>query len=109
MKNAKPDTGSSFDDFLREEGLFDEASAKALKCALAEQLEEGMVPVKLKKVTMEQRMDTSGAQLDRVPNPENTSIQLDTLIRAAHAVGKDVEIRLKPRVRRPAALRVALI
>jgi antitoxin HicB len=113
MKNANlktnPHLGSCFDDFLREEGLFDEANAKALKRALAEQLEDGMVSAKLTKVSMAQRMDTSRAQLDRVLNPDNTSIQLDTLIRAAHAVGRDVEIRLKRRVRRvePVRARVA--
>ena len=50
---------------------------------------------KLSKVTMAQRMATSRSQLDRVLDPSNLSIQLDTLIKAASAVGKTVEIRLK--------------
>jgi hypothetical protein len=49
----------------------------------------------LSKVVMAQRMVTSRSQLDRVLDPENLSIQLDTLIKAARAVGKTVEIRLK--------------
>ncbi len=101
-KSAKvnPHTGSSFDDFLKEDGIFEEVQARALKRALAEQLDEAMQSGKLSKVTMAQRMATSRSQLDRVLDPSNLSIQLDTLIKAASAVGKTVEIRLKRDVRR---------
>lgn len=50
---------------------------------------------KLTKVNMARRMATSRSQLDRVLDPSNLSIQLDTLIKAASAVGRTVEIRLK--------------
>jgi antitoxin HicB len=50
---------------------------------------------KLSKVAMAQRMSTSRSQLDRVLDPTNLSVQLDTLIRTANAVGKTVEIKLK--------------
>ena len=92
---ANPHTGSNFDDFLKEDGIFEEVQARALKRALAEQLDDAMQSGKLNKVTMAQRMATSRSQLDRVLDPSNLSIQLDTLIKAASAVGRIVEIRLK--------------
>lgn len=99
-KRSNPHTGSSFDTFLKGEGIFDQVNAKALKRALAEQIEESMATAKLSKVAMAQRMSTSRSQLDRVLDPDNLSVQLDTLIRAARAVGKDVEIRIKRPTRR---------
>jgi antitoxin HicB len=95
MAKHNPHTGSRFDDFLKEEGIYDEVQAKALKRALAEQLAESMQITKLGKTEMARRMGTSRSQLDRVLDPENTSVQLDTLIRAARAVGKIVEIKIK--------------
>ena len=92
---ANPHTGSNFDDFLKEDGIFEEVQARALKRALAEQLDEAMQSGRLSKVKMAQRMATSRSQLDRVLDPGNLSIQLDTLIKAASAVGRTVEIRLK--------------
>lgn len=94
-KQTNPHRGSSFDDFLKDEGMFDEVHAKALKRALAEQIEDSMASAKLTKVAMAARMATSRSQLDRVLDLDNLSVQLDTLIRAARAVGKDVEIRIK--------------
>lgn len=94
---AKPNrnTGSSFDDFLKDEGIFDEVQARSLKRALTEQLEESMEDAKLTKLEMARKMATSRSQLDRVLDPENVSVQLDTLIKAARAVGKEVEIRIR--------------
>ncbi len=102
-----PHTGSSFDDFLKADGIYEEVQARALKRALAEQLMDAMQSNKISKVHMAQRMATSRSQLDRVLDPSNLSIQLDTLIKAASAVGSTVEIRLKrnsPRTRAKAAL-----
>ena len=96
MAKPNPHTGSSFDDFLKQENLFEEVHAKALKRALAEQIGEGMEAAKLTKMAMAEKMATSRSQLDRVLDPENVSIQLDTLIKAARAVGQVVEIRMKP-------------
>ena len=90
-----PHTGSGFDEFLAEEGIFDEVQARALKRALAEQLEEGMVAAKLTKIRMAEQMKTSRSQLDRVLDPDNVSIQLDTLIKAARALGRIVEIQIR--------------
>jgi hypothetical protein len=91
----RPRTGSSFDDFLKEEGAYEEVVAKALKRALAEQLEEGMQSAKLTKVAMARRTSTSRSQLERVLDPENVSVQRDTLLKAARAVGKTVATRPK--------------
>jgi len=100
VTKANPHTGSSFDDFLKEDGIYEQVQARALKRALAEQLDDAMQSSKLSKVSMAQRMATSRSQLDRVLDPGNLSIQLDTLIKAAGAVGRTVEIRLKQDTKR---------
>lgn len=97
---VNPHAGSNFDDFLKKDGIYEEVQARALKRALAEQLDDAMQSVNLSKVGMAQRMATSRSQLDRVLDPSNLSIQLDTLIKAASAVGKTVEIRLKRETKR---------
>jgi antitoxin HicB len=95
MPKRNPHEGSSFNDFLREDGLFEEVQAKALKRALAEQLQDSMESAKLSKAKMAQMMATSRSQLDRVLDPDNVSVQLDTLMKAAAAVGKTVEIKIR--------------
>ena len=95
MAKRNPRTGSKFDDFLKEEGIYEEVQAKAIKRALAEQLEERMQVAHLTKFEMARKMATSRSQLDRVLDPGNVSVQLDTLIKAAHALGKEIEINLK--------------
>jgi antitoxin HicB len=102
MAKGNVHTGSRFDDFLKEEGIFDEVRAKALKRALAEQLEDSMQVAKLTKVAMARKMATSRSQLDRVLDPNNVSVQLDTLVKAARAVGKEVEIKIKKTHKRAA-------
>jgi antitoxin HicB len=95
MKKPNPHSGSNFDDFLEEEGIFEEVQAKALKRVVAEQIEDSMQTAKLTKMAMADKMATSRSQLDRILDPNNLSVQLDTLIRAARAVGKVVEIKIK--------------
>ena len=94
-KKRDPHLGSNFDDFLKEEGLFEEVQARALKRALSEQIADSMLEAKLTKVKMAEIMATSRSQLDRVLDPDNVSVQLDTLIKAARAVGKTVEITIR--------------
>lgn len=94
MAKNNPHTGSSFDDFLKEQDIYDEVTAKALKRALVEQLRESMLLQKISKVAMANRMETSRTQVDRLLDPDNLRIQFDSLVRAATAVGKRVEIRL---------------
>jgi hypothetical protein len=95
MAKSNPHTGGRFDDFLKEEGIYDEVQARALKRALAEQIGESMQAASLTKTAMAAKMSTSRSQLDRVLDPDNLSIQLDTLIKAARAVGKAVEIKIR--------------
>uniref|UniRef100_UPI004057A7A0 XRE family transcriptional regulator n=1 Tax=Candidatus Electrothrix sp. TaxID=2170559 RepID=UPI004057A7A0 len=86
--------GSSFDDFLEEEGLLaeTETEAVAIKRVIAYQVNQTMKAQKLSKVAMAQKMNTSRSALDRLLDPKNTSITLQTLERAAHAVGKRLRI-----------------
>ena len=95
MAKRNPHAGSNFDDFLKDEGMFEEVQAKALKRALAEQIEESMQAANISKVKMAEMMATSRSQLDRVLDPDNVAIQLDTLMKAARAVGKIVEIKIR--------------
>ena len=86
--------GSDFDDYLREEGLFDEAQAITVKRVLAFELEKSMKKARLTKAAMAKRMGTTRAQVDRILNPDNPSTTLQTLVKAADAVGKRVKISL---------------
>ena len=86
--------GSNFDDFLTEEGLLAEAEAVAVKRVLAFQIEQLMKDQKLTKSAMAEKMNTSRAALDRLLNPDNSSVTLQTLERAASVLGKRVQIRL---------------
>lgn len=92
--NTNPHVGSDFDDFMKEEGLYDEAQAIAVKRVFAFQLERDMRKAQLTKAAMARRMGTTRAQVDRVLNPENPSTTLQTLVKAAGAVGKRVKIVL---------------
>ncbi len=94
MIKNNPRSGSNFDDFLKEQGMYDEVTAKALKRAISEQLQEGMQAQRITKVAMAERMATSRTQVDRLLDPDNLRIQFDSLVKAATAIGKHVEIRL---------------
>ena len=86
--------GSNFDDFLEEEGVLAETEAIAVKRALAFQLEELMKAQKLNKTQLAKRMKTSRSALERLLDPDNPSVTLLTLERAARALGKNVRIEL---------------
>jgi antitoxin HicB len=86
--------GSSFDDFLKEEGIYEEVTARAIKRVLARQLDELMKREDISKTEMASRMHTSRAQLDRLLDPENESVTLGTLARAAQAVGRHLRMEL---------------
>ena len=92
MKNKH--LGSSFDDFLEEEGLRAEMEATAIKRVLAYQIEMEMKRAKLTKSAMAEKMHTSRSALDRLLDPANVSITLQTLERAALALGKNLKIKL---------------
>ena len=86
--------GSNFDDFLKEEGLYEQTTAAALKKVLALQIEEGMKTQQLTKTAMAKRMQTSRAALNRLLDDSDTSLTLTTLASAASALGKSVRIEL---------------
>lgn len=86
--------GSSFDDFLAEEGILEEASAVAQKRVLAWQLAEAMKAHHVTKAQMAERMHTSRAALDRLLDPDNPSVTLATMDRAAAALGMRLQIEL---------------
>lgn len=89
-----PHIGSSLEGLLQEEGLFEEARATALKRVLAYQIEQAMKEAGLTKVEMAKRMKTSRSQLDRLLDPENSMVQLDTIQKAANAVGRELRLEL---------------
>lgn len=84
--------GSNFDDFLEEEGILEEVSTRAQKRLLALQIADIMTEANLTKKEVAAKMNTSRSQLDRLLDPENTSITLDSLTRLARAVGKQLRI-----------------
>ncbi len=86
--------GSSFDDFLKEEGIYEDVTARAIKRAIAFQLDKLMVDQGLTKSELAKRMKTSRAQLDRLLDPDNESVTLGTLARAARAVGRQLRMEL---------------
>jgi antitoxin HicB len=86
--------GSSFDDFLKEDGIYEEVTSRAIKRVLARQLDTLMHDQGLTKTTLAKRMKTSRAQLDRLLDPDNESVTLGTLTRAAHAVGRQLRMEL---------------
>ena len=93
-RKGNPHIGSDFDAFLTEEGIYDEVQAIAVKRVLAHELEAGMQKAQLTKTAMAKRMGTTRAQLDRLLNPDNPATTLQTLVKAAGAVGKRLKISL---------------
>ena len=86
--------GSSFDSWLREEGIYEEVSAAALKRVLARQVAAAMEEKQFSKAEMARRMGTSRAALDRLLDPEYEAVTLSTLRKAAQAVGRQVRVEL---------------
>jgi len=86
--------GSSFEDFLKDDGVLEETNAIALKRVLAWQLEQAMEKKQISKRAMAAAMKTSRSQLDRILDPDNDRIRLDTLTAAAHVLGLNLRIEL---------------
>ncbi len=103
MTKKSDHLGSSLDDWLEEEGLLDQATAKAIKSTLAWQMERAMTEQHGNTAALVRELRTSKAQVDRLLDPLNTALTLRTLTRVAQVLGKDVEIQLvdrRPRSRR---------
>ena len=96
MAKKNPRTGSTLESLLREEGVYEDAKNHAIKSVIAYKLEEAMKAQNLSKARMAKRMETSRSQLDRLLDPDNESVTLETLKRAASAVGMRLELKLRP-------------
>jgi hypothetical protein len=86
--------GSSFEDFLREEGTLAETTNRAIKRVLARQLRRLMDEQGLSKSEMARRMRTSRPALERLLDPDNDAVTLNTLQKAAKAVGRELRLEL---------------
>ncbi|MEM1369505.1 MAG: Fis family transcriptional regulator [Cyanobacteria bacterium P01_H01_bin.15] len=86
--------GSSFNDFLAEEGILDEVSAIALKQVLSWQIAQVMENIELNKASMADNINTSRSALDRLLDPANIAITLKTMDQAASVLGKQLKIEL---------------
>jgi len=94
-KHANPVHASGyFDDFLHEQGIFEEVHAHAVKKVISWQIAEEMKRQGLSKVMMAKRMGTSRSSLERLLDPANDALALSTLTRAASVLGKEVQVNL---------------
>jgi len=94
-KHARAEhSGSKFDSFLEREGLRDEVEAVAIKRVLAWQFQQAMREQQKTKQAMAKQLRTSRSQLDRLLDPRNVSVTLDTITRAAKVLGKRLIIRV---------------
>jgi antitoxin HicB len=91
----KKHVGSSFDDFLKEQSIFDHSSAVAVKRVIAWQIEQEMIKQNLTKTLMAKKMHTSRAALNRLLDESDTSLTLLTLTSAASALGKMIKFEMK--------------
>jgi DNA-binding phage protein len=91
---AKRNIGSDFDEFLDEEGLLEDVTAVAVKRYIAFQLAAKMDETNLSKAEMARRMETSRSALDRLLDPDNSSVTLQTLQSAVRALGGRLKIEL---------------
>jgi hypothetical protein len=90
----KKNIGSTFDSWLREEGLYEEVSATAIKRVVARQVEAAMREKGLTKAEMARRMHTSRTALDRLLDADNDAVTLGTLRKAAAVVGREIRLEL---------------
>lgn len=95
MSRHKSAVGSSFDDFLREDGLLASSTAVALKRVIAWQITREMRLQKLTKTELARRMQTSRAALNRLLDETDPSLTLTTLASAANALGRRISLRLR--------------
>ena len=90
----KGSAGQSFDDFLREQGSYEDTTERAIKRVVAFQLAEAMKAQGISKTRLAQTLGTSRSQIDRLLDPTRDGVSLGTLARAARAVGRDLRLEL---------------
>jgi hypothetical protein len=94
-KKGTIDRSETFDEFLEKDGLLAETEDAAIKRIIADQIKVAMDKQHLSKTAMAARMNTSRRQLDRLLDPNNPSVTLATLRRAASAVGRRLRVGLE--------------
>ena len=94
MKLKAQHIGSSFEDFLEEEGILEESTARAIKAVIAWQLAEQMKSRRISKKRLAELMKTSRAQIDRILDPDKGNVTIETLQRAASLLGRRVRVEL---------------
>ena len=94
MKKKNPHIGSTFESWLDETGLREEVTAAAVKSVIARQIAGEMKKQGITKARMAKLMETSRAQVDRLLDPDNGSATLETLMRAARIVGRELRLEL---------------
>ncbi len=93
-KRKNRQIGPLFEDWLKEQGIHEDVTNASIKRVIAWQLEQAMKKQKLSKAEMARRMETSRPQLDRLLDPKNAGVTLDTLTKAAAAIGRKVRLEL---------------
>ena len=93
-KKKNPHVGSTFESWLDEAGIREEVTAAAIKSVIARQIAEEMKKQRITKARMAGLMQTSRAQVDRLLDPDNGSATLETLMRAARIVGRELRLEL---------------
>ena len=93
-KKTNPHVGSKFEDFLREEGRLDEATALAVKRVLSWELQKAMKQQNVSKAELARRMKTSRAVIHRLLDENDPSVTLATITRAATVLGRSVRLKL---------------
>jgi antitoxin HicB len=93
-KSDNPHWGSTLDDFLAEEGIYEEATTAAIKKVIAWQLAEEMQRKSITKKRLAELMHTSRAQIDRILDPDKGNVTIETLQRAASLLGRQLRLDL---------------
>ena len=93
-RKTHPHIGGDFEDFLREEGRLEEATALAIKRVLAWEFQQAMLKAKVSQAEMARRMRTSRAVIRRLLDENDPSITLSTISKAATVLGKNLRLKL---------------
>jgi AraC-like DNA-binding protein len=93
-KESNPHRGSDFDDFLKEEGIYEEVTSRAVMRIVIEQLRIKMKRLGINEAELARRMETSRSQVHRLLSPEQSSTTVETLVRAAGALEGRWKIQL---------------
>lgn len=91
----KKHIGSSFEDFLAEDGILEDCRASAIKFKIARELEKAMDERHITKAQIARRLNTSRTAVDRLLDPQNTSITLNTMAKVATFLGKRIEFAMR--------------